>query len=133
MSKVSSLLFQAAGWALVGVATLGLFLPLLPTTPFLLVASMCFVRSSPRAQRWLLNSRWFGPLLRDWNEHRAVRRPVKFLAVAVVSAVIAMSFWRDVHWLVRTLIVVLGLVGLTVIYCLPTVPKGPVARESADP
>jgi len=133
MSKVSSLLFQAAGWALVGVATLGLFLPLLPTTPFLLVASMCFVRSSPRAQRWLLNSRWFGPLLRDWNEHRAVRRPVKYLAVAVVSAVIAMSFWRDVHWLVRTLIVVLGLVGLTVIYCLPTVPKGPVARESADP
>jgi len=133
MSKVSRLLYQAAGWALVGVATLGLFLPLLPTTPFLLVASMCFVRSSPRAQRWLLNSRWFGPLLRDWNEHRAVRRPVKYLAVAVVSAVIAMSFWRDVHWLVRTLIVVLGLVGLTVIYCLPTVPKGPVARESADP
>ena len=133
MSKVSRLLYQAAGWALVGVATLGLFLPLLPTTPFLLVASMCFVRSSPRAQRWLLNSRWFGPLLRDWNEHRAVRRPVKFLAVAVVSAVITLSFWRDVHWLVRTLIVVLGLVGLTVIYCLPTVPKGPVARESADP
>ena len=48
MSKVSRLLYQAAGWS-VGVATLGLFLPLLPTTPFLLVASMCFVRSSPQA------------------------------------------------------------------------------------
>jgi uncharacterized membrane protein YbaN (DUF454 family) len=129
---MSSLLYQVAGWALVGVATLGLFLPLLPTTPFLLVASMCFVRSSPRAQRWLLNSRWFGPLLRDWNEHRAVRKPVKYLAVAVVSGVIALSFWRDVHWVVRTLIVVLGLVGLTVIYLLPTVPKGRATREAAD-
>ena len=132
MSNVSRLLYQAAGWALVGLATVGIFLPGLPTTPLLLVASMCFVRSSPRAQRWLLDSRWFGPFLRDWNEHRAVRRPVKFLAVAVVSGVIAVSFWRDVHWVLRTLIVVLGLVGLTVIYWLPTVPKAPVPREAVD-
>jgi uncharacterized membrane protein YbaN (DUF454 family) len=120
MSLWSRILFQAAGWAFVGLATLGLFLPLLPTTPFVLLAGSCFVRSSPRAQRWLAGSRWFGPILRDWNEHRAVRRPVKVLAVVAVTAVIALSFWRDVHWVVRALIVALGLVGLTVIYLLPT-------------
>ena len=116
------LVYLAVGWAFVGLAVLGLFLPLLPTTPFLLLASSCFLRSSPRWQRWLLNSRWFGPTLRDWEEHGGVRRPVKVLAFVTVSAVLAFAFFRDLHWAVRTLIVLLGLVGLAVVWRLPLVP-----------
>jgi hypothetical protein len=108
------------GWIFVALAALGVVLPLLPTTPFLLLASTCFLRSSPRAQRWLAESRWFGPILRDWNEHRAVRRPVKALAVVVVLLVLAYSFVRDLPWPLRTAIVAVGCVGLFVLWRLPT-------------
>ena len=105
---------------LVGLAALGVVLPLLPTTPFVLLAATCFLKSSERSRRWLLNSRLFGPTLRDWHEHRAVRRPVKLLAVAVIAGVIAFAFFRDIHWGVRTAIVVLGIIGLAYLWRLPT-------------
>ena len=114
-------IFLALGWFFVGLAALGVFLPVLPTTPFLLLASSCFLKSSPRWQQWLLNSRLFGPFLRDWEEHRAVRRPVKALAIVVVSAVIAAALFRDLHWAVRSLIVAAGFVGLVVVWRLPTI------------
>ena len=62
-------------WTLVGIlfvvlGAIGAVLPLLPTTPFVLVAAWCFARSSPRLHRWLLESRLFGPMLRDWEENR---------------------------------------------------------------
>ena len=131
MNRTSRAIYLCLGWAFVGLAVLGLFLPLLPTTPFLLVASSCFLRSSPRWQRWLLNSRWFGPMLRDWDEHRAVRRPVKVLAVVVVSAALALAVVRDLHWAVRTLIVLLGLVGLMVVWRLPVISAA--ADAGAEP
>ena len=131
-------LLLAAGWAFVALAALGVFLPVLPTTPFLLLASSCFLKSSPRARQWLINSRLFGPFLRDWEEHHGVRRPVKILAFVVVLAVIALSLVRDLHWAVRTLIVVLGSVGLAVVWRLPTIaashprPQGPGPETAAE-
>ena len=125
-SRWSRWLFLALGWLFVGLAVLGLFLPVLPTTPFLLLASSCFLRSSPRWQRWLMNNRWFGPMLRDWDEHKAVRRPVKVLAVVVVSLVLAFAVVRDLHWAIRTAIIVPGLIGLIVVWRLPVVPADDV-------
>jgi uncharacterized membrane protein YbaN (DUF454 family) len=126
----SRIIFLLLGWGFVGLAVLGVFLPLLPTTPFLLLASSCFLRSSPRWQRWLKANRHFGPMIRDWDEHRAVRRPVKVVAVAVVSAVLVTAAVRDLHWAVRTLIVLLGLVGLAVVWRLPVVKRENVQREA---
>jgi uncharacterized membrane protein YbaN (DUF454 family) len=130
MGQWSRVIFLLLGWGFVGLAVLGVFLPLLPTTPFLLLASSCFLRSSPRWQRWLKANRLFGPMIRDWDEHRAVRRPVKVVAVAVVSAVLVLAAVRDTHWVVRTLIVLLGLVGLAVVRRLPVVKRENVQREA---
>jgi uncharacterized membrane protein YbaN (DUF454 family) len=130
MGQWSRVIFLLLGWAFVGLAVLGVFLPLLPTTPFLLLASSCFLRSSPRWQRWLKANRVFGPMIRDWDEHRAVRRPVKVLALAVVSVVLVTAAVRDLHWAVRTLIVVVGLVGLAVVWRLPVVKRENVYREA---
>lgn len=74
-----------AGFLCVGLAALGVFLPLLPTTPFLLVAVACFARSSPRFYRALLDNRIFGPLIRDWREHHAVPRRAKLMAITAIT------------------------------------------------
>ena len=124
---ISRLLYLSAGWILVGLAGLGVVLPLLPTTPLLLLAAGCFLRSSERSRRWLLQSRVFGPILRDWYEHRAVRRPVKWLAVTVILVVIVFAFARDLPIRVQLAIVVLAAIGLTYLFRLPTRPATPCA------
>ena len=128
---MSRWVYLGLGWAFVGLAAAGLLLPVLPTTPFLLLASSCFLKSSPRWKAWLERSRVFGPFLKDWAEHRAVRRPVKVLAVVVVSAVIALALFRDLHWAVRAAVVALGLVGLLVVWRLPTLPAATARTRTA--
>ncbi len=66
------------------LAVLGAFLPLLPTTPFLLLTSGCLVRSSPTLHARLLRSRGFGPMLSDWERHRGMRPRVKATALALL-------------------------------------------------
>jgi uncharacterized membrane protein YbaN (DUF454 family) len=113
-------LYVGLGCLFVGLAVLGAVLPVLPTTPFLLLASYFFVRSSPALHARLLRSRWFGPLLRDWQEHRAVRPRVKVLALALIPAVIAASILVGRLSLPLTsLLLALGAVGMVVVWRLP--------------
>jgi uncharacterized protein len=80
-------LYLVTGWMFVGLAAAGVALPLVPTTPFLIVAAACFARSSPRFHAWLLGSRVFGPLIRTWQESRSIPRRAKALAVLVIAVV----------------------------------------------
>jgi uncharacterized membrane protein YbaN (DUF454 family) len=73
--------YMMTGCLLVGLATLGVFLPLLPTTPLLLLAAACFVRSSEKCHRWLLEHRVFGPTIRDWQEKRCISRRAKIISL----------------------------------------------------
>jgi len=66
----------------------------LPTTPFVLLAAFCFSRSSERCERWLLNHRHFGPMVRDWREHRAIPWRAKCIAWAMMAASSAFAAWR---------------------------------------
>lgn len=72
------------GWLATALAALGLLLPVLPTTPFLLLAAACFARSSPRCRRWLLESPALGPVLQQYLEHRVVPRRTKALALLLL-------------------------------------------------
>ena len=69
----------------IGLGSLGVVLPLLPTTPFLLLAAMCASRSSPALHAWLYSHPRFGPLLRDWRDHRAIRPRAKVTALVVIA------------------------------------------------
>lgn len=82
-------LLLACGCVCLAAAGAGLFLPLLPTTPFLLLAAACFARSSARLHAWLLAHRAFGPILDDWERRRAIRRRVKLVTTLLMLALLA--------------------------------------------
>ena len=127
------------GCVFVGLGVLGAVLPVLPTTPFLLLASFFFVRSSPRLNERLLRSPLFGPFLRDWQQHHGVRPRVKVTAVTVMLAAVAASIlWGNLSWPVLVLLLALAAVGLTVVLRLPVIREptagppdcpAPVARD----
>jgi len=75
------------------LAAIGVVLPGLPTTPFVLVAGACFVRASPRAHAWLLASRIFGPALREWEAHHTIPRRAKIIALLMMATSVSVSLW----------------------------------------
>jgi uncharacterized membrane protein YbaN (DUF454 family) len=79
------LLFAALGSLFVLLGVLGIFLPVLPTTPFLLLAAACYARASRRIYRWLLQHRRFGPLIREWREHRSMPYRAKRTALLLIA------------------------------------------------
>ncbi len=115
--------FLAAGFVSLGVAYLGAILPGLPTTPWVLLAGWCFARSSPRLHRWLRRSPLFGRLVRDWEDHRGIRRPVKVFAVLMIVTVVTLSITLGglPLWL-RWTIGGLAACGVgTILFAVPTV------------
>jgi uncharacterized membrane protein YbaN (DUF454 family) len=93
-------LWFALGSASLGLGILGIFLPLLPTTPFVLLAAFFFSRSSPAVHDWLLAHRTFGPAIRDWRDNRAISRRGKTAAAIAMGAALALSFAMGVGWTV---------------------------------
>jgi uncharacterized membrane protein YbaN (DUF454 family) len=80
-----------AGFIALALGVIGLFVPLLPTTPFILLAAACFARSSQRFHRWLLANRIFGPMVREWEDHRSIPYRTKLIAIALMSVTMAVS------------------------------------------
>lgn len=83
-------------WAVCGVLSvcfgaLGVFLPLLPTVPFMLLAAFCFARSSPQLHHWLITHPMFGPPIIDWQERGAISRRGKIAATVSIAAVFGIS------------------------------------------
>lgn len=83
-----------AGVLSLGLGILGIFLPLLPTTPFVLLAAFCFSRSSTRCEAWLLDHPRFGPMIRDWRQHRAIPWRAKQLAWTMMALGSCIAAWR---------------------------------------
>ncbi len=77
--------WQGLAVACVGLGGLGAVLPLVPTTPFLLLAAWAASRSSPELHEWLYRHPRYGPLLRDWRDHRALRPRVKCVALLLIT------------------------------------------------
>lgn len=111
------------GWAALVLGTIGIFLPLIPTTPFILVAAWCFSKGSERMHRWLLEHRRFGPMVRDWERHGVIRTRAKILATALIVPLVSyMAFFtRAPTWTVVVTIVV-ALSGLGFIWSRPSRP-----------
>lgn len=115
------LLLLAAGWLAVGLAGLGAVLPLLPTTPFVLLAAAAFARSSPRFHAWLLRNRVFGPVLRDWREQRSIPRTAQLHGIGLIVLTVGSSATFAVEGLwSRVLLLLLGVALVVFLWRLPT-------------
>ncbi len=86
-------LWLVAGWLTLLLGIIGIFLPLLPTTPFVLLAAFCFSRGSERWEHWLLHHPRYGPMVRNWREHRAVPLRAKQLASVMMVLSSVWSWW----------------------------------------
>lgn len=108
-------LYLGLGWISLVLGAVGIFLPLLPTTPFLLLAAFCFARGSDESYRWLLSHPRFGPPIRHWRRHRAVSLRAKGLATLSIIAVVAVGLWLGPPtWVLALQGVVLASVALFV-------------------
>ena len=114
------------GLLFTGLGAVGAFLPVLPTTPFLLLAAACFVRSSPALHQRLLANRVFGPYLSQWQRDRTVPREAKRKACGLVIVTFGLSIALvDVTWLRG----MLGALGIALIIFLAWLPTTPTDRE----
>ena len=112
-------LWLSLGLLSLAMGVIGIVVQLLPTTPFLLLAAIGFARSSQRLHRWLMNHRQFGPLIRNWQEHRAIRRSAKVASTISIAAIIGISALLCVKtWVLIIQIVVLSGV-LVIIWTRP--------------
>ena len=126
-SSVRKVLLTAAGVVLIGVAIVGIVVPLLPTTPFLLLAAACFLRGSDRMHRWLTTHRWLGPYITNYQEHRAITNRARVAALLLLWGTLGYTAFGVVSNLgLRVLLLVIGLCCTLYILRLNT-----AAREMA--
>ena len=92
-----SLVVRVILWTCGSIALLlgiiGIFLPGLPTTPFVLVAAACYARASEPFYRWLVSNPTFGPLIVEWRRHHSMPHRIKILAITLMSLTICASIW----------------------------------------
>ncbi len=110
------------GYMATGLAIAGAVLPLLPTTPFLLVAAYAFARSSPALHQWLLSHRHFGPLIENWHRHHAISLNAKLAAMFAIALTLVTSWLVGVS---TTVFVVQVVVLLGVTAFILSRPNGP--------
>lgn len=114
-------LLVAAGLLSLALAILGVALPGLPTTPFVLLAAACFAKASPRLHAWLVNHRYLGPMVRDWETHRSLPMRIKRVSIGLMTLMVLLSTWQfhAQPW-VQALLLCLGAVGAWVVWRIPT-------------
>ncbi|MAK63696.1 MAG: hypothetical protein CMF75_02965, partial [Maricaulis sp.] len=116
-----------AGGVFLALAVIGALLPLIPTTPFLLLACFAFARSSQRLHDWLVEHPRFGPLIRDWRDHGAIRTRTKIQAVLVMIAAILLSVLMGLG--LRLILIQALCMGAAATFIL-TRPNGPAGPQS---
>jgi uncharacterized membrane protein YbaN (DUF454 family) len=108
-------LLIVAGSISLGLGTIGIFIPVLPTTPFLLISAACYMRSSERLLNWLLNNRWFGKYIKNYQEGRGIPKTTKIIALSFLWITILYStFFVLNEILIAQVVLILIAVGVSI-------------------
>ena len=122
--RASQFFYTVAGHIALGFGLLGILLPLLPTTPLLLLAGFCYARGSERFYLWLMTNRYFGPYMRAWRDNRGIPLAVKIYVIIVLWIVLGATilFVVPLVW-VRVLLALIGLGVTAFLLKLPTLKE----------
>ena len=113
-----------AGTLLVGLGIIGIFMPVLPTTPFLLLATACYARSSQRFYHWLLNNKWLGNYIKNYIQRKGIPLKAKVLTITLLWIAIGFSAVFAVEVFLVRLILILIAIGVSIhILCLRTLKE----------
>lgn len=124
MKSVTRILFLTGGWLSLILGAIGVFLPILPTTPFLILAAFCFSRSSRRVHQWLLSQKLFGPLIQAWEEHGVIPFRAKCLSTTMMLLLISYPMlFMQIPVLGKTLMGLSIVCVLIYIWTRPSVPR----------
>ncbi len=128
-------LLWLVGTIALGMGLVGVVLPGLPTTPFVLLAAACYARASPRLHQRMRENAWIGPMLRDWEAHRSLTRRVKTIALTSMAIMVSVSVWTlRAHPALQVLLLAGGASGLWLVgWYIPTrgKPERPITDEAA--
>jgi len=127
---MNKIILLALGWICVGLGFIGIFVPGLPTTIFLIIALWAFTKSSKTLRLWLLNHKRFGPILHNWQEYKVVPLRAKILMVILQTSVVII-----VHYTFDNLIITLGLAIILVMvasYVISLPSKAPEVLEKIN-
>lgn len=101
-SRLRNILITCFFWIIGAISLLlgiiGAFLPVMPTVPFILLTAMCWGKASPRFHQWIRQHHWFGLMVVNWEERRAISKKGKYLAWIMMSISCVMLFWRMPHY-----------------------------------
>ena len=121
VARIGRYAYILAGWLCLGLGVVGIFLPLLPTTPFVLLAAFCFSRGSQTLHSWLLTQQTFGPIIRDWNQHGVIRQRVKWISTCLIILMLSYPvFFKELPLFAKIAAAAVGLGVLGFIWTRPS-------------
>lgn len=124
LAPARRLLLLAVGWTAFALGVIGLLVPVLPTTPFMLVALWAFSSSSERFHQWLYHHRLFGPPLQRWRRERTIPAWAKVVALGSMAASLTwLVIWVRPPWLVLAASAAIMLAGAAVVVRIPSRPR----------
>jgi uncharacterized protein len=113
--RVIRVLLMAAGTVCLCLGAIGIFLPILPTTPFLLLAAACYMRSSERLHKWLINNRWFGEYIKNYQAGRGIPKKTKIVTLAFMwIAILYSTFFVVDEFLIAQIVLLIVAAGVSV-------------------
>jgi len=103
-----------SGTIFLGLGLIGIFIPILPTTPFLLLAAACYARSSQRFYNWLMNNRWFGSYIKNYRDGRGIPLKFKILTITLLWLTILTSIYFVINNFLIEIILIIIAIGVTI-------------------
>lgn len=124
-------IYFSLGWIFFLLGAVGVFLPVLPTTPFMILALWAFSRSSVRFHNWLYHHPFFGPLLQKWDKYRVIPMPAKILSVSFMAmSFLYVSLFSPMHVLLKLSVAILMIYGTWFVLTKPShIPKQANSNE----
>ena len=113
-NKFFRYLLISAGTIFLWLGIIGIFLPILPTTPFLLLAAACYARSSKRFYDWLMNNKWFGTYIKNYREGRGIPIKIKIFTISLLWITILTSILFAISHFFFELILIVIAIGVTI-------------------